>query len=93
MLNNLTLFCYCFQRDLSKPNPAGQFVMMIPPPNVTGSLHLGHALTNSVEDAITRWYETPFFVLSLNLNLLFIININIAIGVQSYFCSILLQLY
>ena len=28
---------------------------MIPPPNVTGKLHLGHALTNSVEDAITRW--------------------------------------
>lgn len=30
--------------------------MIIPPPNVTGSLHLGHALTNAVEDAITRWY-------------------------------------
>ncbi len=29
--------------------------MVIPPPNVTGSLHLGHALTNSVEDAITRF--------------------------------------
>jgi len=31
-------------------------MMVIPPPNVTGSLHLGHALTNSIEDAITRWY-------------------------------------
>jgi valyl-tRNA synthetase len=30
------------------------FMMVIPPPNVTGRLHLGHALTNSVEDAITR---------------------------------------
>ena len=30
------------------------FMMVIPPPNVTGKLHLGHALTNSVEDAITR---------------------------------------
>ena len=30
-------------------------MMVIPPPNVTGKLHLGHALTNSVEDAITRW--------------------------------------
>lgn len=29
--------------------------MVIPPPNVTGSLHLGHALTNALEDAITRW--------------------------------------
>lgn len=29
--------------------------MVIPPPNVTGSLHLGHALTNAIEDAITRF--------------------------------------
>jgi valyl-tRNA synthetase len=34
-----------------------KFVMVIPPPNVTGTLHLGHALTNSVEDAITRWHR------------------------------------
>ena len=35
-------------------------MMVIPPPNVTGKLHLGHALTNSVEDAITRYIV--FFV-------------------------------
>lgn len=35
--------------------PEGAFMMVIPPPNVTGKLHLGHALTNSVEDAITRY--------------------------------------
>lgn len=29
--------------------------MVIPPPNVTGSLHLGHALTTAIEDTITRW--------------------------------------
>jgi valyl-tRNA synthetase len=29
--------------------------MIIPPPNITGYLHLGHALTNAIEDAITRW--------------------------------------
>lgn len=29
--------------------------MVIPPPNVTGSLHLGHALTNAIEDALTRY--------------------------------------
>ena len=40
--------------------PEKKFVMVIPPPNVTGSLHLGHALTNSIEDAIVRWYS--FFV-------------------------------
>lgn len=33
----------------------GRFVMVIPPPNVTGSLHLGHALTSAVEDCMTRW--------------------------------------
>lgn len=31
--------------------------MVIPPPNVTGTLHLGHALTNAVEDALTRWHR------------------------------------
>ncbi|XP_065342527.1 valine--tRNA ligase isoform X2 [Cloeon dipterum] len=44
-----------YGRDLNVANPKGNFVMVIPPPNVTGSLHLGHALTNAVEDAITRW--------------------------------------
>jgi valyl-tRNA synthetase len=35
--------------------PDQKFVMMIPPPNVTGSLHLGHALTSSIEDTLARW--------------------------------------
>ncbi|KAL0076429.1 tRNA synthetases class I-domain-containing protein [Phycomyces blakesleeanus] len=35
-----------------KENP---FTMITPPPNVTGSLHIGHALTVSVEDAVARW--------------------------------------
>jgi len=34
-----------------------KFVMMIPPPNVTGSLHLGHALMLTVEDAIVRFWR------------------------------------
>ncbi|KAL7019835.1 hypothetical protein ACKWTF_011271 [Chironomus riparius] len=45
-----------FMKD-GKVSEKGQFVMVIPPPNVTGSLHLGHALTNSIEDAITRWHR------------------------------------
>ncbi|KAK8779628.1 hypothetical protein V5799_019032, partial [Amblyomma americanum] len=44
-------------RDPLVENPKGRFVMVIPPPNVTGSLHLGHALTSAVEDAITRWHR------------------------------------
>ena len=39
-------------KEHSKDN---MFMMVIPPPNVTGKLHLGHALTNSVEDTITRF--------------------------------------
>ena len=40
------------------PNPQGTFMMCIPPPNVTGSLHLGHALTQSIEDAVVRWQRS-----------------------------------
>ncbi|XP_037329260.2 valine--tRNA ligase, mitochondrial isoform X1 [Pungitius pungitius] len=31
------------------------FALCMPPPNVTGTLHLGHALTVAVEDALVRW--------------------------------------
>jgi len=34
-----------------------KFVMVIPPPNVTGSLHIGHALTCAIEDALCRWHR------------------------------------
>lgn len=31
------------------------FTIVIPPPNVTGSLHIGHALNNSLQDVLIRW--------------------------------------
>src|SRR5579863_8448716 len=34
---------------------AAPFSIVIPPPNVTGSLHIGHALNNSLQDALTRF--------------------------------------
>ena len=40
-----------------KTEASDKFVMVIPPPNVTGSLHLGHALTTAVEDTLTRWHR------------------------------------
>lgn len=40
--------------QLSAPNPRGIFMMYILPPNVTGSLHLGHTLTNTIQDSLTR---------------------------------------
>ncbi|PLB34360.1 valine--tRNA ligase [Aspergillus candidus] len=39
----------------NKVKPEGAFVIPIPPPNVTGSLHMGHALTNALQDTMIRW--------------------------------------
>ncbi|MBI4236393.1 MAG: class I tRNA ligase family protein, partial [Chloroflexi bacterium] len=33
------------------------FVIIMPPPNVTGELHLGHALTTTIEDILVRWHR------------------------------------
>ncbi|KAL5522197.1 VAS1 [Sanghuangporus sanghuang] len=37
------------------PKPEGKFVIPAPPPNVTGSLHIGHALTVAIQDTLIRW--------------------------------------
>jgi valyl-tRNA synthetase len=34
---------------------AEPFCVMMPPPNVTGSLHIGHALDQTIQDALTRF--------------------------------------
>ena len=48
----------CDPKDaVGKKPDENKFVMVIPPPNVTGSLHLGHALTAAVEDTLTRWHR------------------------------------
>lgn len=40
------------------PHATGEtFSMCIPPPNVTGSLHIGHALTVAIQDALVRWHR------------------------------------
>lgn len=33
------------------------FSLVIPPPNVTGTLHMGHALDNTLQDILTRWHR------------------------------------
>ena len=33
------------------------FTIVIPPPNVTGILHMGHALNNTIQDILTRWHR------------------------------------
>ena len=35
-------------------SPAAPYTIMMPPPNVTGSLHMGHALTFTVQDMLIR---------------------------------------
>jgi valyl-tRNA synthetase len=40
----------------AKPG-AESFCVMIPPPNVTGSLHMGHAFNNTLQDILTRWHR------------------------------------
>jgi len=43
----------CFH---SEPDPAQKpFTIVIPPPNVTGALHMGHALNSTLQDVLIRW--------------------------------------
>lgn len=37
------------------------FTIMIPPPNVTGTLHMGHALTMTLQDTLVRWKRMQGF--------------------------------
>ncbi len=44
------------QRELGVADPNGpRFCLTLPPPNVTGALHLGHAITIALEDLMTRY--------------------------------------
>lgn len=40
-----------------KNNKKKYFSIVIPPPNVTGNLHMGHALNNSIQDLLVRFYR------------------------------------
>ncbi len=40
----------------AEPSDSGEpYTIVIPPPNVTGSLHVGHALNNTLQDILIRW--------------------------------------
>lgn len=46
------------KNDYFKANPLTDketYCIVIPPPNVTGALHMGHALTNTLQDILIRW--------------------------------------
>ena len=48
-----------FHADENKPGPA--YTIVIPPPNVTGTLHLGHALDNTLQDILIRYHRMRGF--------------------------------
>src|SRR3972149_10336890 len=39
----------------------GSYAICVPPPNVTGDLHLGHALNGTIQDALIRWHRMRGF--------------------------------
>ncbi|KAF2237140.1 valyl-tRNA synthetase [Viridothelium virens] len=41
--------------------PVGKFVVSLPPPNITGALHAGHALANTLQDILIRWHRMRGF--------------------------------
>jgi valyl-tRNA synthetase len=45
--------CFSATMDAGKPS----FSIVIPPPNVTGVLHVGHALNNTLQDILTRYHR------------------------------------
>lgn len=48
-----------FHANPSSPKPP--FCVMMPPPNVTGTLHIGHALTTTLQDILVRWKKMSGF--------------------------------
>ncbi|MCU0609352.1 MAG: class I tRNA ligase family protein, partial [Chitinispirillaceae bacterium] len=44
-----------FTADPASPKP--KYSIVIPPPNVTGVLHMGHALNNTIQDILTRFFR------------------------------------
>ena len=48
-----------FQQSVTEGKTTGKdpYVVVIPPPNVTGSLHMGHALNNTIQDALIRYHR------------------------------------
>src|SRR5215468_2128391 len=49
----------CFRAEATSSKPP--YCIILPPPNVTGSLHIGHALTATLEDILIRWHRMRGF--------------------------------
>ncbi len=56
------IYSYWEKNNLFKPKSnKKKFSIVIPPPNVTGSLHMGHALNNSIQDLLVRYHRMNNF--------------------------------
>jgi len=53
------IYAEWMKKQLFSPKETGDdpFVIVIPPPNVTGVLHMGHGLNNSLQDILIRYYR------------------------------------
>ena len=56
------IYSFWEKNKLFKPKKnTKSFSIVIPPPNVTGSLHMGHALNNSIQDVLVRYHRMNNF--------------------------------
>ncbi len=51
----------CFTAGANAKPGASSYCIMIPPPNVTGVLHMGHAFNNTLQDILIRWKRMQGF--------------------------------
>jgi len=51
----------CFKAGANAKPEASTYCIMIPPPNVTGVLHMGHAFNNTLQDILIRWKRMQGF--------------------------------
>lgn len=49
------------QNDSNHDSSLPKYSLLLPPPNVTGNLHLGHALTSTIQDVLVRWKKQKGF--------------------------------
>src|SRR5918997_1842799 len=51
----------CFAPEINRDAAAPVYSIVIPPPNVTGSLHMGHALQHTIMDVLARYHRMRGF--------------------------------
>ena len=64
LIQEKKIYDFWEKNDLFKPSSKKlkkTFSIVIPPPNITGRLHMGHALNNSLQDVLIRYYRMNGF--------------------------------